>query len=100
MNDSVNELNYFLVWPLPETAIGVLRNCLVGALPSTHDVIRPSPLCGVNILPATRPPAVVTVKKTKKKRYGGCLAHAVKGVFYSVVANRRQPNLYILGIYL
>ena len=30
-----------------------------------------------------------------KKRYHGCLAHVVRGVFYSVVAHRRQPNLYL-----
>ena len=28
----------------------------------------------------------------KKKRYPGCLAHAVLGMFYSVVANQRQPQ--------
>ena len=26
----------FLVWPLPETATGILCNCLVGAFPYTH----------------------------------------------------------------
>ena len=29
---------------------------------------------------------MVTAKK-KKKRYPGCLAHAVVGMFYSIVAN-------------
>ena len=33
-----------------------------------------------------------------KKRYTGCLAHAVIGVFYSVVVYRLQPNLYIIYI--
>ena len=28
-------------------------------------------------------------------RYPGYLAHVVSGMFYSVVDNRRQPNLYI-----
>ena len=28
-----NALIYFLVWPLPETAMGIPCNCLVGALP-------------------------------------------------------------------
>ena len=34
-------------------------------------------------------------KTNKQKRYPGCPAHAVIGVFYSIVANRRQPSLYI-----
>ena len=52
MDISVNELIYFLVWPLPETAMGLLCNCLVGALPYTlliGDTIIP-PLCGVKLL--------------------------------------------------
>ena len=32
-------------------------------------------------------------KKNKKKRYPGCLAHAVIVAFYSIAATRRQPNL-------
>ena len=39
----------------------------------------------------------VTDCPNNKKRYPGCLAHVVSGMFYSVVANRRQPNLYIIG---
>ena len=35
-------------------------------------------------------------KQNKTKRYPGCLAHAVIGVFYSVAANQRQPQ-YILN---
>ena len=38
--DSIYELIYFFVWPLPETAMGALCNCLVGALPYTHYVTR------------------------------------------------------------
>ena len=34
---------------------------------------------------------MVTAKK-KKNRYPGCLAHAVIGMFSSVVANQRQPQ--------
>ena len=66
-----NELNCFPIWPLPETAMGLLLcNCLVGALP--HYVIRPFPLCGVKaIQPAqdalTRPPVAATAKKKKRK---------------------------------
>ena len=40
-----------------------------------------------------RPPT--KKKKKKKMRYPGYLAHVVSGMFYSVVDNRRQPNLYI-----
>ena len=43
----------------------------------------------------SRPPAVVTAPKKTQQRYASCLAHAVRSVFFSVVANRRQPNLYI-----
>ena len=35
--------------------------------------------------------------RQNKKRYPGGLAQAVKGVLYSAVANRPQPNLYIGG---
>ena len=31
-----NELICFPVWPLPETAIGLLCNCLMGALIAMH----------------------------------------------------------------
>ena len=86
--------------------MSLLCNCLLGALPYTWYTLRYDhpPLCGVKVLPAqndpTRPPAVMTAKKKKqKKRYPGCLAHAVRGVFYSVVADRRQPNLYIYQVY-
>ena len=54
-------------------------------------------LCGVKVLHLAqiiykliancdRPP-----KKKRKKRYPGCLAHAVSGMFYSVVANLTFP---------
>ena len=35
MDERVNELRYFPVWRLAETTMGLLRNCLVGALPET-----------------------------------------------------------------
>ena len=44
-----NEMNCFLVWPFPETAMGILCNSLVGALTYTLYVIRSFPLCGVTI---------------------------------------------------
>ena len=54
MDDSVNKLIYYLVGPIPETAMGVLFICLVGALPYTHYVIQSSPLCGVDVLHAQK----------------------------------------------
>ena len=45
-----NELVYFLAWPLPETTIGIVRICLVGALPYKHYVIRSFPFCVVKVL--------------------------------------------------
>ena len=47
------ELICYLVWSLPETAMGLLCNCLVGALPyipGTHYMIRAFPSCGVKVL--------------------------------------------------
>ena len=32
--------------------------------------------------------------RQKKKRYAGCLVHAVTGMFYSIVANQRRPQQY------
>ena len=34
---------------------------------------------------------MVTAEKTSKP-YPGCLAHAMTGMFYSTVANQRQPQ--------
>ena len=80
----------------------VLCNCLLGALPRTlRDAInylvrRKGSLPRANAL--TRRPAVDDRHPPpKKKRYPGCLAHVVSGNFYTVVVNRRQPNLYIVG---
>ena len=42
-----------------------------------------------SITSCDRPP-----KKHTKKGYPGCLGQVVSGMFHSVVANRRQPNLY------
>ena len=96
----------FMVWPLPETAMGILCNCLVGALPDKRYEIRSFNLCGVTaVLPGTncvtRPPTMPTAnKKWKRPGYPDCLAHAVIGAFYSVIANRRQTNLYMYNICL
>ena len=54
MDDSVNGSIDFLVRLLPETAMGLLCNCLVGALPYTRYVTRSPPLCGVKVLPAQK----------------------------------------------
>ena len=35
MDGGFNELIYFPVWPLPETTMGVLCNCLFDVLPQT-----------------------------------------------------------------
>ena len=43
MTDS-DELICFLVWTIPETAMGILYNCFVGALPHTHYGVQSSPL--------------------------------------------------------
>ena len=50
--------------------------------------------------------AATAKKKQKKKRYVPCypgcllLAYVVSGMFYSVVANRHQPNLHIHLVYI
>ena len=61
-------------------------------------VMRLFPSRGVKVLhprahDLTRSPAMTN---HKKKRYPGCLTHVVSGMFYSVVANRRPPNLSII----
>ena len=45
----------------------------------------------------TRRQMWVTARNKTQKRHRGCLAHVVSGMFYSVVANRCQSNLYIVG---
>ena len=74
---SSNYYYYFflLVWPRPETTIGILCNCLVGVVPYTHNVIS-SPLRGVKALhPAhyhlTWPPSRVPHKTI----YWSCSNH-------------------------
>ena len=37
-----------------QTAMGLLCNCLVGALTYTHSVIRSSPLCGGKFFPTQK----------------------------------------------
>ena len=83
--------------------MGVLCNCLLGALPWTpRDTIIPT--CAEWELFSSHKLSDSTttcdrpqIKKKKKERYPGCLPHLVSGMFYSVVANRRQPNLYNRG---
>ena len=54
MDDSVNELFFSGVATSRDSKMGLLSDCLVGALSytSTHYVMRSSPLCGVKVLPA------------------------------------------------
>ena len=89
---------YFLVWPLPETAMGLLCICLVGASPYTlhHTITHPTwaeSSCSPFKNNLTRPPDVVTANAPPPiKRYPADLAHAVRGVFDSIVANRRHKT--------
>ena len=78
MDDSFNELIYFPVWPLPETATGVLCNCLVVDC-HKHYLVRDAniPLVWSKSSPPptndlTRPPAVID--RQKKKKSTGTLA--------------------------
>ena len=93
------ELIFFPVWALPETAMGVLCDCLMGASPSTlHDSI--SLLVQSKVLhPPQMTNSTASCSDRKKNKtngmYLGCPGDAVSGMFYGVVANRRQPNLYI-----
>ena len=50
MDDSANELLCFLVWPFQRQQWVLLCNCLVGALPYSHYVMRSFPLRGVKVL--------------------------------------------------
>ena len=97
MDDSFDESTQFPMWPLPESALRALRD-LPNLFPYTlRDTIIPIER---RLHPAqivlTRPSPVVTDRRKRTKQYPGCLAQAVSGMFYSVVANRRQPNLYII----
>ena len=56
-----------------------------GSFPRTNDLSR-------------RPAVGDRQQKEKTKRYPGCLALLVSGMCYSVVANRRPPNLYMIGV--
>ena len=50
MDDSFELIGLFSGVGLPETAMGILGICLVGALPYTHYVVRPFPFGGVKVL--------------------------------------------------
>ena len=73
----------------------LLCNGLVGALPNTHHVLQSSPMYRVTV----PHPAQITAShgdrqknKTKQNLCPGCPVHAAIGAFYSVMANRRQPD--------
>ena len=50
MGDSANELLCFLVSPLQRQHWLLLCDCIVGALPYSHNVMRSFPLCEVRVL--------------------------------------------------
>ena len=63
------EVVCYLVWPLPETAMGILCNCLVGDLPHTRYTLRDTTIPFVRKSGSpprtndlTRPPSVVTAE--------------------------------------
>ena len=97
MDDSANEL-YFVFWcDHSRDSNGVLLcNCLVGALPFSNYVMRSFPLSGAMVLHPAHYDLIDNHhgdrQKKTKKRYPGCLANAMNGLFYGVVANQRQPQ--------
>ena len=72
----------------------LLCNCLVGALSYSPYVMRSFLLCGVGL---STPHNIIDLdnhhsnRQKGKKRYPGCLARVVIGMFYSVVASQLQP---------
>ena len=50
MDDSFNELFYFPVWPLPETAMGVLHVTALWVPDHIHYAVQSFPLCGAKFL--------------------------------------------------
>ena len=84
--------------------MGVLCDCPRGCLtmftlrdtiiPLVRSKTSPPRTNDVTGLPAVIDPPLET--QTKNGMYLGGLAHVVSGMFYSVVANRGQPNLYIV----
>ena len=104
MDGSAYELLCFLVWPLRRQQWVLLCNCLVGALPYSHYAERSFPLSGVRVLHLAQYDLLDNhhgdpLKTRKERRYAGCLAHAVIGMFYSVVANQRQPQYIHIMFY-
>ena len=104
MDDSVHEL-IFTFWcghfQRQQWVYHVTASWVPYRIPGTHYVIRSSLLCGVMVLPAQilfRSTASRGDLRKKMVPLLSTVAHAVRGVFYSVVANRRQPNLYFVYI--
>ena len=93
MVDSVSDIIYFLVWPLPETAMSLVCNWLEGALPCTHYVMRSSPLCGVKVLPAQKLLDSTASGCDRQKRKNGTLAvYSSSRWERRVLQRRRQPT--------
>ena len=74
MDDSANELLCFFLWPLQRQQWVLLCNCLVGALPYSHYVMRSFPLCGVRVLhPAQISSNSITIIVTAKRKTNSTL---------------------------
>ena len=74
--------------------MGLLCNCLVGASPYTHYVIRSFPLCGVKVLPAGGGGVLIVSLRARPYRKGGgvfmpCMA-TVLGLSTLVSIQRRD----------
>ena len=94
-----NELIWFLGWSLPETAVGILCNCPVGALPYTRHTLRDTiiPLVRSQGSPprtndTTRPPAMVTAKNKTKQNGRLSSSRSQWGWEFLHRARRHRPN--------
>ena len=97
MDDSF-ECSFFLVWPLPETVMGVLCVWLVGnTLREAHYVIRPFPLCEVKVLHPAQTIYNSTASRgdRKKKKKTNKQMAPLLSILRSerrVIQRRRQPT--------
>ena len=96
---AINDLLCFLVWPLKRQQRALPCICLVGALPYSHYVMRSFLLRGVRVLhPAQYDlhnksiTITVTTEKNKKTVLWLSSSRSGWGMFYTVVADQRQPQ--------
>ena len=95
MNESANDTYFVLVWLLRRQQWVFLCTCIVGALSYLHCVMRLFAMSGVKVL---HPELYELLDhqsgdhQRNKKRYPGCLASNEIFNFYSVRANKRQPQ--------